>query len=273
MKSYSGDFHSHTRNSDGELTVRELLGRAAGKNLSHYAITDHDCLDGAEEAATVKIRDEFPTLNVIYGIELSTELNDESVHILGYFPSSVVDALKPALDEQLERRRERAHRMFDLIEKEFGISLDRSEIYRRNSITRGTMGKMIAESSGYSEREAFDKIIGKDCPCYLPSTKLSTADGIALIHSCGGKAVLAHPCLLKKTDPNEIADFGVDGIEAVYANPCNNEGIYRELAADRKLFVSAGSDFHRISDVKHGDVGDARLTGDNLDRFLTEIYG
>ena len=46
------DLHSHTSESDGEYTPKKLIDKAIEKNLSVLAITDHDTIDGLDEAIT-----------------------------------------------------------------------------------------------------------------------------------------------------------------------------------------------------------------------------
>ena len=79
-----GDFHIHTTYSDGSLTVDEILKEAESK-LDYFAITDHDSVEGAKEAY-LKVKDY--NVKLILGVEISTYLNNESIHILGYFNTS-----------------------------------------------------------------------------------------------------------------------------------------------------------------------------------------
>ena len=58
----------------------------------------------------------------------------------------------------------------------------------------------------------FRNILGDSCPCYIPSTKLSTEDGIKLILESGGIPVLAHPCLYKKNKIEDLVKLGIRGI-------------------------------------------------------------
>ena len=106
----------------------------------------------------------------------------------------------------------------------------------------------------------------------MPSTKIGSKEAIDLIHRAHGKAVLAHPTLLKKTDPEDIVKLGVDGIEARY--PLNQEGQeeeYRALAKKYGLFVSGGPDFHAFNDFRHGNLGSTQIDGEDLERFLKEV--
>ena len=76
------DLHSHTKYSDGVYTVREVIELAKKNNVDVLAITDHDCFDGALEA--YNLQDEYG-IKIIFGMELSTYSNDESIHILAYY--------------------------------------------------------------------------------------------------------------------------------------------------------------------------------------------
>ena len=266
------DLHGHTVNSDGELTVLEIIDIAKESGLTHYAITDHDCLIGADEAYDLsQIKD--IGIKIIYGIELSTHNLDESVHILGYFKNKLSSdaTLRKLLKKQVEERKERAYKMFDLLKEHFDVVLDPKVIEEKNSITRGTMARMIAKKYGYDNNKIFGEMIGDNCHCFLPSTKLSTVDGIKIIHENGGIAVLAHPCLLKVNDVIDIVKLGVDGIEAIYPKTFNSETKYRDIAKKYNLVVTAGSDFHAHKDGKHGEVGTCTIKGREVDKFLNRL--
>ncbi|MBI2910899.1 MAG: PHP domain-containing protein, partial [Chloroflexi bacterium] len=77
------DLHLHTTCSDGTLSPTDLVRRAAAAGLEVIAITDHDTVDGLAEAFEAAC--EFPGLQVIPGVELSTDIPRSEVHILGYF--------------------------------------------------------------------------------------------------------------------------------------------------------------------------------------------
>ncbi len=73
------DMHVHTRYSDGEHTPSEVINFAVEAGLSTIAITDHDTLDGLEEAVNAA---KSAGISLIPGIEFSVDAN--SSHILGY---------------------------------------------------------------------------------------------------------------------------------------------------------------------------------------------
>ena len=89
------DLHIHTIHSDGSSTVKEVLEAAARKGLAAVAITDHDCIDAYP--AAIEIGSQMG-IEVIPGLELSSEIGDADLHILGYF----VDYTHPALNRMLK---------------------------------------------------------------------------------------------------------------------------------------------------------------------------
>ena len=96
------DLHLHTNRSDGKLSPTNLVRLLAEQGLEYAAITDHDTIDGIEEANAEAKR--FPQLTIIPGIEISANVLGEEVHILGYFidPSStnMIKTLKDAQDDR-----------------------------------------------------------------------------------------------------------------------------------------------------------------------------
>lgn len=259
------DLHSHTNYSDGIYTVDQLLDRAIENNVDVIAITDHDTVDGSKEAFYTK-----KNIKTIYGLELSTERNGESVHILGYFKKPLEEGtLLQTIKKQRENRDKRAHKILELLNTHFNIKLDPSFIGTVNSITRGTISdQIIKQGYPYSKKEIFEKMLGNGCKAYIPSTKMTTEYGIKLIHDNGGIAIVAHPCLYKKNNVYDIIKMGIDGIEGRYPSKLNDEAMYRRFTKNFNLLFTAGSDFHRLNDTGHGDVGECTIDGKDLEKFL-----
>ena len=76
------DLHTHSTCSDGLLTPEEVVERAYKKSVKYLALTDHDTVKGLDIA---KKKAKALGINFIPGIELSTDYNGESIHILGFF--------------------------------------------------------------------------------------------------------------------------------------------------------------------------------------------
>ncbi len=259
------DLHSHTYYSDGRLSVDELINRAITNKVDILAITDHDCFDGVDEALKLS-----KNIKIIYGIEISTVLSGENVHILGYFNEQLTyGPIFELMKSQRNNRKERAYLTVELLKKHFNINLDTKFIEDRISITRGTIADEITKQGyPYSRHEIFSKMLGNGCVAYLPSSKMMTQYAIDLVHQNNGIAVLAHPCLLKNNNVEDIIAMGLDGLEGIYPSKYNDEVFFRRLAKKHNLVITAGSDFHFINDNSHGDVGQCVLENDDLKKFM-----
>ena len=76
------DLHVHSTYSDGTNTPAELIELAKEEDLSAIALTDHDTLDGIPDALNAAKNE---PLQLIPGVELSTNFNNTEVHIVGLF--------------------------------------------------------------------------------------------------------------------------------------------------------------------------------------------
>ena len=100
------DLHLHTTTSDGRLTPAALVRLAAQKGLDVIAITDHDSVGGIDDAMLVARS--FPSLKVIPGLELNTDIANGEVHILGYFVDHRSQELEQILYSLRQSRGRRA---------------------------------------------------------------------------------------------------------------------------------------------------------------------
>ena len=83
------NFHMHTIASDGKLTPLELVQQAIAIGLNGFAITDHHSVDGYREVARylseLRSVDSTATHPHLWtGVEITSQLSDVEVHILGY---------------------------------------------------------------------------------------------------------------------------------------------------------------------------------------------
>ena len=115
------DLHIHTTASDGTDTPREAVERAAAFGLSAVSITDHDSVSGVPEAARTGAE---LGVEVVPGIEVSSDYRDNNVHILGYFIDPAAAALRPVLDWVKIERDERNEKIAAMFERDgFDISI------------------------------------------------------------------------------------------------------------------------------------------------------
>lgn len=245
------DLHVHSTESDGTLTPTELAAEAKKAGLAAFALTDHDTVNGVAEAAAAA--KEFG-IELIPGVELSTEYKEKEVHMVGLF----LDTQNPILLKHLEHFRDsrdnRNEKMYQKLREE-GFDITEAslrEMFPDAVLTRAHVARYLLEK-GYirSISDAFEKYIGDGCRCYVPREKISPQEGIELIHTAGGKAILAHPILYHMSDARlrelitDCKEAGLEGIEAVYSTyQPGDERYIKRLAKEYDLKLSGGSDFH-----------------------------
>jgi len=239
------DLHCHSTYSDGSLTPKELVALAKEMGLSGLSITDHDSFSGYFEA-------EGEGIDILPGVELSTEFEKKSVHILGYaFDPHDKDFTAFCLaqrEARLERNRQIIQRLaqsgLELTEDEVIDSRDPNKAYGRVHIA------LVLLKKGYIKdfHEAFKRFIGSNCSCYVPGKKCTSLEAIEAIHKAKGKAVLAHPHLLhSRSLERKLLALPFDGLEAYYGRFLPNVNAHWvEVAQKRGLFVTGGSDFHGL---------------------------
>ncbi|MGL5259080.1 MAG: Cof-type HAD-IIB family hydrolase [Lachnospiraceae bacterium] len=251
------DLHVHSYFSDGTFTPSELVDYAIKKDLSAFALTDHDTVEGISFAIEYA---KDKNIEVIPGIELSTDYNGKDIHILGlYIDYTDVNFLNQ-LNKFVNNRDIRNEKMCDLLCAD-GISISYHQLqerYQHSVITRAHFAKFLLEK-GYvsSLKEAFDRYVGDNCKYFVPRFKITPKEAISLILSAKGIPILAHPLLyhLSKHKIDHLVSLlkkdGLMGIEAVY--PTHSQGEEREirkLAKKYNLCISGGSDFHGTTKPK-----------------------
>jgi len=240
------DLHLHTNASDGQYSPAELVELA--RKFDIIAITDHDTTEGVAPAQQAARQQGAPV--VIPGIELSAEDADGDVHMLGYY----VDIDNTEFQTTLTRFRDNRYRRGQLMVEKLaamGMPLQWERIVaiaKGGAIGRPHVARAMLEA-GYVEsvKDAFDRFISNDGPAYVARTRLSPEEAVALIHSAGGVAVLAHPGLLNdyKAMLLRLIAVGLDGVEVNH--PSNSESVrldLRGIATSTSLIMTGGSDFH-----------------------------
>jgi hypothetical protein len=252
------DLHVHSTRSDGTYTPTELVEYAIEKGLTAFALTDHDTTDGLDEAISyanaLRAEGKTDVPEVIPGIELSTNTEDTEVHVAGLFIDKENPEFQNYLKEFVASRNLRNVKMCAKL-TEIGIPITAEELesaFPNCILTRAHFASWLREH-GYvsSNKEAFDRYLGKRCPCYVPREKITPQKAIALILTAGGIPVLAHPILYRLSDARlealvaTLKEAGLVGIEAIYSTyEPSEERQIRRLAKKYDLLLSGGSDFH-----------------------------
>ncbi|MFV0528343.1 MAG: PHP domain-containing protein [Lachnospiraceae bacterium] len=245
------DLHVHSTFSDGTCTPTELVRIAEAKNLRAFALTDHDTVRGIPEAREAAADS---SVEVIAGIELSTNYNGRDLHILGLGIDYTSEVFLASLHEFRDSRTVRNRKLIaSLTAHGIDISVEKLQAeFPAGVLTRAHMAAYL-QNHGYvaTKDEAFKRYLGDKAPCFVPREKVTPQMGIDLIHTGGGKAVLAHPLLYGlsrnglKTHVGMLKEQGIDGIEVVYSKNQNDDtSRLRHLAEQFELPITGGSDFH-----------------------------
>ncbi len=264
------DLHVHSNKSDGSLTPSQLVALAVQKRLSAFALTDHDTTEGIPEAmeAAARYNHELSSghipasangqeplpLEVIPGIEFSTEYNKKDIHILGLCIDYETPLFKQKIQDFVDSRTLRNRKMCaGLQEAGMDISYQKlQDAFPGSVITRGHYAKYLFQH-GYvkSMAEAFERYIGDHAKYFVPREKVTPSQAVQLIRKAGGIPVLAHPPLYRMGDEHldalvkTLAGNGLLGIEAIYSSyQPSDERHMRSLAKKYGLCISGGSDFH-----------------------------
>lgn len=261
------DLHVHSRASDGTFTPTELVEEAKRAGLAAFALTDHDTTDGVAEAMTAA---KAAGIELIPGVELSTEYEGTEVHVLGLY----IDVNNAGLQKQMaDFRDSRDNRNIYMLEKlrteGFDITQEALEEKFPNAvITRAHIARYLLDQ-GYipDMKTAFSEYIGDGCRCYVGRPKVTPMDAVDYILAAGGIPVLAHPVIYHMERPQlirmirEMKEHGLVGMEAIYSeNTPADEQELKALARAEGLLITGGSDFHGTNkpDIRLG-VGRGKL--------------
>jgi 3',5'-nucleoside bisphosphate phosphatase len=243
------DLHLHTHFSDGTYTPRELAAQARAHGLSTVALTDHDTVEGC---APMALACELEGLEFITGTELTAELEEKELHLIGYF----IDPTHPRLLLETARfqtvRQERIREMVARLNR-LNIPLRPEMVFALancRSPGRPHVGRALVQAGICATvDEAFDRFLKKHRPAWVPKFKMSTRRAIELIHDAGGLAVMAHPGLNRHDDliPTMVEE-GLDGLECYHSkHSASTSEQYLRLARQHGLLVTGGSDCHGLN--------------------------
>lgn len=245
------DLHSHSTHSDGTKTPSELLNLAKNSNITIYAITDHDDIEGSKRLVATP----HDGITVYSGVELNAKVDKGQMHILGYNIDLSNKELNDKLKELKENSKHNIMLYVNQLKEDYNIELPKEDIdkilNREGNIGRPLLALLLIKY-GYVESvsEAFDKYLG-DEKVRQHKMWITKEECIKLINNAGGVAVLAHPFTLKLTNEElkeelkYLISIGLKGIEIIHSKSTDEQReYYKELAKDFNLITTGGTDYH-----------------------------
>ena len=271
----AGDLHTHTTFSDGSFQPEELVAAAKKIGLNYLGITDHDTVDGVRRLYENGLLPDR-NITIIPGVELSANNPDYDVHLVGYN----VDIYNAALIEMLEKIQEARWERFSQIVKVLQskkYDIREGDILKiadtSRSIGRAHIARTLVKIGAFKTvREAFDKMLAKGRPAYVPRYLPEVDEVIDVIHQSGGKVTLAHPKLVGNDELVEELCGKIDGLEVYY--PCHKpEDVqhYYFLAKKYNLLISGGSDFHGTASRFVKTLGEFTISEELAKKFSSSL--
>jgi predicted metal-dependent phosphoesterase TrpH len=245
------ELHTHSVYSDGTATPTELIQMAADRKIQGFSLTDHDTVEGVQEAMCQGQKLGIP---VVSGIEISASHRQYSLHILGYGIDSNNQELLDWLARLQQGRIERNRNILEKLAK-MGISITDQELQQVSGC--GQAGRphiaRLLKEKGYvtNMQKAFSYYLGRNKPAWCSRYTSESSEAIAILHQAGGLAVLAHPGIIDKSmkaQPmliQELVERGLDGLEVFY--PTHSSKVKKRLqilAGKYNLLCTGGSDYH-----------------------------
>ena len=256
------DLQSHSTHSDGHLPAAEVVRLAAEAGVELLALSDHDTVDGVDEALAAASEH---GIRVVPATELSSVDGEyDDLHVLGYLVDHHDPGLLAALEEFRADRDARAGRMTTAL-REIGFEVDEDALAGRRAagkpIGRPHLAQAVIGHPANAERlreEGRDDVspfieayLIPGRPGFRGRTMPTVEEAIGVIHAAGGLAVWAHPFWDLDSDEEVLgaierfAGFGVDGVEAFYVT--HTEAQTRLVAgacSERGMLATGSSDFH-----------------------------
>ena len=246
------DLHCHSTVSDGLLTPTQLVDHAATRGVNVLALTDHDNVDGLDEARHAA---EAKGITFINGVEISVSWRSQTLHIVGLGIDPEYAPLVEGLSAIRSGRAERASNM--------AAQLDKSGIYGslEGAYSYAGAGRLIGRTHfarflterGHAKdvKSVFKKYLVKGKPGYAPHQWVSLTEAVGWICGSGGRAVIAHPARYKLGKGAldelllEFKGLGGAAIEVITASHTPEQSLLFARHAQRlDLLASRGSDFH-----------------------------
>ena len=246
------DLHCHSNISDGLLSPREVVERAAVRGVTTLALTDHDTVEGVASAQQAAMEQ---GVTLVPGVELSVMWQQRTFHVVGLGVDIANENLLNGLECMQRARYARGIAMGERLERAGlrGALEGARELAGEAQITRAHYARWMVETGcvrGYEE--AFKRYLRRGRIAYVHGDWVGLEEGVKWLSDAGGVAVLAHPLGYDLTGAwlrrviDAFVAAGGRGIEV----SCGSSPLPRQVeqlsgwCRRFGLLASVGSDFH-----------------------------
>ena len=257
------DLHCHSTCSDGLLSPRDVVRRAAARGVDVVALTDHDEVAGIAEAGAAA---EEAGIGFVAGCELSVTWRETTIHVIALGIDERNPTLLRGLDEVRRGRNERARRIGRAL-ADAGIpgAFEGALRYVTSErlVSRTHFARHLVDAGHARDlQDVFARFLTRGKPGHVEHRWPGLATAVRWIHGASGQAVLAHPGryaldrVAREALFAEFRDEGGDALEVISA--AHDAGRRREFASVARRFgfaASCGSDFHGDAGMRP-DLGD-----------------
>ncbi len=266
------DLHIHSNNSDGVLSVEEIVRESSKRKIALLSITDHDSI-ACQKLAQASAK--AAGISYLFGVELNVTFSDSRYHegksisldFLGYGFDADSRGLVEKLKQMADYREERASKIFTNLNLEFEKEnigkLTEADFKALQDSVDGILGRphiadyLVRKGIVKDRQEAFDKYLVK---CDVPKYPLHLEAASRLVRNAGGILVLAHPndphgtslvTLTKSlSEQTQIIEESMmpylDGIECWHSrNNAQTTKHYIQFSKKHGLIMTGGSDCHQ----------------------------
>ena len=251
------DLHMHSTYSDGTDTPLELCCHAKRHGVRVISITDHDSVGGQKALLAQQIPQ---NVDVIPGIEISTEIGHKMIHILGYHIDLFDSGLEQFLAVISAEKTESTRLNFENACAKKVFSYEWPRVLEHNAGQPRIGGIHVVKAMeidgygipGMEYREMFKKVFWPASDDYISVQTIGAYDAIDFVKKIGGIPIIAHPKYFDCDDTlYDLIRHGAQGLEVFHPTHTDDDTAkYLKIANDRKLYVTGGSDWHGGNSVR-----------------------
>ena len=244
--------HNHSTRSDGLLSPTQLIELAARTRVDAIALTDHDTVEGLEEAQSAA---SALGVGFVPGVEISVSWGVTTLHIVGLQVDAGSRVLREGLDSIRAGRVGRARRIGEALARlgfpnTFEAALELAGDER--IVSRTHFARHLAERGAVRDTQAaFDKYLAKGKPAFVPHRWAALEDAVKWILAAGGAAVVAHPGrydlkpMMRDEMLKQFREAGGTAIEVVTGSHRPEQyATWQRIALEQGFLASRGADYH-----------------------------